>query len=90
MKRLAKAASFALLVLLPIAPAVAAPAEEPVAVVVEGVSPEVARAIKRQAAQGKTALLKYLERGRFVYAVRIEPAREDKTALSSATRTYPK
>ena len=83
MKRLAKAASFALLVLLPIAPAVAAPAEEPVAVVVEGVSPEVARAIKRQAAQGKTALIKYLERGRFVYVVRIEP-------LSSAPRTYPK
>ncbi len=70
MRRLAIAASLALLGFMAIAPAVAAPAEEPVAVVVEGVSPQAARAIKRQAAQGKAALLKHLERGRFVYEVR--------------------
>jgi len=54
---------------------VAAPAtaarEEPVDVVIgAGVTPEAARAIRMRAAEGKTVLLKYLDRGRFAYEVR--------------------
>ena len=72
MKLLSKAAALALFGLISAGPAIAAPAEAPVAVEVHGLAPEVARAIKRQASQGKTALIKYLERGRFIYEVRVD------------------
>ena len=50
----------------------ARPREEAVNVVVENVSPDVARAIKRRAALGRSVLIQYLERGRFTYEVRTE------------------
>ena len=50
----------------------ARPREEAVNVVVENVSPDVARAIKRRAALGRSVLIQYLERGRFTYEVRAE------------------
>jgi hypothetical protein len=46
--------------------------EEAVTVIVEGVSPEAARAIKRRAALGRAVLIAYLERGRFIYEVRTQ------------------
>src|SRR5258708_26902538 len=46
--------------------------EEPVAVVVDGLPPDVARAIKRRAALGRTFLIMYLDRGRFIYETRRE------------------
>ena len=46
--------------------------EEAVNVVVEGLTPDVARAIKRRAAVGRAVLIQYLERGRFIYQVRTE------------------
>ena len=72
MKRLSQAAAFAILGVMLAGPAVAA-REEPVAVIVaDSVAPDAARAIKRQASQGKAALIKYLERGRFTYVVRVD------------------
>ena len=71
MKRLPQIAALAILGVMLAGPAVAA-REEPVAVIVaDHMAPDVARAIKRQASQGKAALIKYLERGRFTYVVRV-------------------
>jgi hypothetical protein len=72
MSRFTTAAALACLGLMLAGPANAA-REEPVAVIVaDHVAPELARAIKRQASQGKAALIRYLERGRFTYVVRVE------------------
>jgi hypothetical protein len=69
MFRFTTAAVLSVLGLVVAEPAAAA-YEPPVDVVVTGLAPDVARAIKRHAAEGRTVLLKYLDRGRFVYEVR--------------------
>lgn len=48
--------------------------EEAVTVIVQGVTPDVARAIKRRAAMGRSVLIAYLDRGRFTYESRVEGA----------------
>jgi hypothetical protein len=62
--------------------------EAAVNVVVENLSPDVARAIKRRAALGRSVLIQYLERGRFTYEVRTEQA--DKEAKASEPVTIAK
>jgi hypothetical protein len=54
--------------------------EEAVTVIVEGVTPDVARAIKRRAALGRSVLIAYLDRGRFTYEVRVEQVAKDANA----------
>ena len=52
--------------------------EEAVTVIVHGVTPDVARAIKRRAAMGRSVLIAYLDRGRFTYESRVEGAKPRK------------
>ena len=59
--------------------------EEAVNVVVEGVTPDAARAIKRRAALGRSVLIAYLERGRFTYEVRTEQTDKDAKATEPVT-----
>ena len=54
--------------------------EEAVTVIVEGLTPDVARAIKRRAALGRSVLITYLDRGRFTYEVRVEQVARDANA----------
>ena len=51
--------------------------EPPVAVNVEGLRPQVAERVRAHAAQGETALRRYLERTRHIHEVRIEDVRRN-------------
>jgi hypothetical protein len=70
MKRLPILASIAIATLFA-ASATAAQREEPVAVNVEGLAPQVAERVKKHAAEGKSSLIRYVNATQFIHGLRV-------------------